>query len=288
MGAAAPASFFSPPRVVVVGAALTVEARKMWRACGLEELRLMLLTCPTPRQLLEALFSLPEDEKLKCILLLWLWWTERNKANHKQTRASVEEFQFLMTRHVAEWRQFCMKPESKQQQVFRKPVWKGTEVDTVKINIDGAFDGSNQLAGWGCIARDHTGDVIFAAAVKLDYMSEALHAEAYALIRGIQLAGNYGMGKVVFETDCLGLVRAMKSKMFDRSPLGVVFRETRFLLQLGISEWSIIHCPRTCNVPAHELAAIGRSGAYGDQHVWLAHLPSVVNVAVAADVVGQP
>ena len=67
----------------------------MWRACGLEEFRLMLLTCPTPRQLLEALCSLPEHEKLKCICLLWLWWTERNKANHKQTRASVEEFQFL-------------------------------------------------------------------------------------------------------------------------------------------------------------------------------------------------
>lgn len=84
------------------------EVKKVWRACQLEETRLELLECPTPRQLLRRVFSLNEDVKLRVICLMWLWWSERNKANHKKTRASVQDFQFLVTKHVVEWREFSV------------------------------------------------------------------------------------------------------------------------------------------------------------------------------------
>ena len=82
------------------------EVRKMWRACGLEESRQKLLPCQSPRQLLHLIVSLPEDEKLHTICLLWLWWTERNKANHQVQRATVQEFSFMLAKHIAEWRLF--------------------------------------------------------------------------------------------------------------------------------------------------------------------------------------
>ena len=85
------------------------KVKKMWRACGLKGVRQSLLECQTSRRLLEELFRIPKDENLKAICLLWLWWTERNKTNHNQNRASVEEFQSSVTRHVIEWREYNAK-----------------------------------------------------------------------------------------------------------------------------------------------------------------------------------
>lgn len=60
----------------------------------------------------------------------------------------------------------------------------------------------------------------------------------------------------------------------------------KFVLQFAFSEWSVAFCLCACNVPAHELAAIGRHGDLGGRHVWLVNLPNVVAVAVAAGLVG--
>lgn len=184
----------------------------------------------------------------------------RNKANHKKNRAKPEELYFLLQKYVADWRKFCACPG--KVRVLTQPRWAKLNVDKVKINIDGAFNASNQSSGWGCVARDPTGDVLFAVAGKIEQVSDALHAEATALLNAINLAEDHGMGCVIFETDCLGLAQAINTTVLDRSALGALFRETRFLLQMGFSEWSVIHCPRACNKPAHEMAAIGKCNSY--------------------------
>lgn len=250
----------------------------------MEETRLNLLACPSPRRLLACVFALPENEKLRVICLLWLWWTERNKANHNQTRATVQDFCFLLTKNISEWKEFCATPV--KGSMHERPSWAKPAVDLVKVNIDGAFDQTSQQAGWGCVARDHTGDVLFAAAGSLANISEPLHAEVAGLLNAITLAENHGMGRVIFETDCSGLQQAVTTTTLDRSSLGTLFREIKYRLHLAFIDWSVVFCPRTCNVPAHELAALGTSGVYGDQHVWLGNLPNIVTVAVTADLVG--
>ena len=66
-------------------------------------------------------------------------------------------------------------------------------VDKVKINIDSAFDVAKQTTGWGSMARDHTCEVLFAAARRLVHISEALHAEATTLLHAIHLAEEHGI-----------------------------------------------------------------------------------------------
>ncbi|KAI4990277.1 hypothetical protein ZWY2020_038640 [Hordeum vulgare] len=151
-------------------------------------------------------------------------------------------------------------PGEVQPKVQRIQKWVKPAPDVVKINIDAAFSGVSQPAGWGCIARDHAGDVFFAAAGVLEYMCDALHAEACALLHAVRFAQDHGMGRVAFETDCLVLQQAINSETLDRSSLGAVFRELKYLLELGFIKWNVPHCPRVCNVPAHELAALGGSG----------------------------
>jgi hypothetical protein len=91
---------------------------------------------------------------------------------------------------------------------------------------------------------------------------------------------------VHFETDSLNLQQASSSSVQDRGPLGVLFREVKFLLQFGFSECKILYCPRVCNFPAHMLAAVGSNAEPECQLVW--HTDFLVDVtnAVTADLVG--
>jgi hypothetical protein len=61
----------------------------------------------------------------------------------------------------------------------------------------------------GCNLRDSTPDIYFAAAGSLTSINDALHAEAESLSHAIQVAEQQGIGRVIFETDCINLQQAM-------------------------------------------------------------------------------
>jgi hypothetical protein len=58
------------------------DAKKVSRAFSLDTARCALLDCSSGLNLLEEIFTIQYEEKMKCIAFLWCWWTERNKANH--------------------------------------------------------------------------------------------------------------------------------------------------------------------------------------------------------------
>lgn len=126
------------------------------------------------------------------------------------------------------------------------------------------------------------------AAGSLQNLQDALQAEELVLLKAIQLAEQFGMDRVIFETDCLPIKQAIASSSSDRSALGVLFREAKCQLQLGFIDQSVVYCPRTCNTPAHVLATYDcRNYLYG-QHVWLSGFPCDVTRVVAADLAGPP
>lgn len=252
------------------------EVKKVWREGGLEQVRQLLLTCQTPKEMLRTIFNLSEEKKLRSICTLWSWWSERNKANHKQPRRSGEALQAHIGYAMSEWMQFLSKRMSEQTKP--NPKWTAPPSDLIKINFDAAFNPATGEGGWGAIA----------AAGKLDYLGSALQAESEALIQTIKLAEGHGMGRVVFETDCLILQQAVSSFGQDRGPLGILFREARFLLQLGFIQYQVVHCPRVCNKPAHVLAAYGSSSDPNSLRLRLSDVPDNVIRAVTADMVGPP
>jgi hypothetical protein len=132
------------------------------------------------------------------------------------------------------------------------------------INIDGSYSEENGSGGWGCVARDHEGEVIFAAAGPAMHLSNAMHAEVMALMRAIEFAEQFGMGRVIFATDCASLQHAATTSM-------------------GFIEHQIIFGPRLCNRPAHLLASYGVREIHGSHSIWLTDLPDDVARAVAGD-----
>jgi hypothetical protein len=88
------------------------EVKNFWRSIQLERVRRDLLNTGSPLEILEHILDLPEEHKLKSVCLLWMWWAERNKANHGERRMSSDELQHQLVRHVGEWREFY-KPKKK-------------------------------------------------------------------------------------------------------------------------------------------------------------------------------
>jgi hypothetical protein len=54
-----------------------------------------------------------------------------------------------------------------------------------------------------------------------------MHAEAIFLLKAIELAQYFVMGRVIFSTDCLNLQLAVTFDAQDRSPRGNLFHEAR-------------------------------------------------------------
>ena len=133
------------------------------------------------------------------VALLWCWWTKRNKANHNEPRLSEDEFQFAVRRHVREWAEFFQKKQVDPTQHMHR--WQLPPTDWVMINSDGAFHGDIGKGGWGCIARDHASQPIFAAAGSIANAGEALRTETQAMLQAISIAEQMGIGRPVFATE---------------------------------------------------------------------------------------
>jgi hypothetical protein len=218
------------------------EVKKMWRALKLEDVRLRLCECANPLQVMEYLQSIPNDMCMKGVALLWCWWQERNKINHEEQRHSVSDFQFLIQRHVEEWKSICI--DKKVTSTVEKKSWLPPPDDMVKINFDGAFSEEAQSGGWGAIGRDAAGEPVFAVAGRVNAASEALQSELLALVNVIPVAENLGIGRVVFSTDCLVLKQAMETNSYDLSRLGPLFLHAKFLLSMSFVQFSFEYVSR--------------------------------------------
>lgn len=62
-------------------------------------------------------------------------------------------------------------------------------------------------------------------------------------------------------------------------------RDAKFHISLDFIDVSVVHCPRECNRPAHELAALGAGQIHGDHMLWLTNYLNTVGRLVAHDLV---
>lgn len=257
------------------------KVKKYWRGANMEQVRLSLAALADPREVMLHISHLPLNLKLTTVCFMWSWWKERNARNHKEPEQQVESFCYRITQCVADWVKYYVKPESPKPLCTRK--WMPPAPDYLKVNLDGAYSATQRIGGWGCIGRDQEGDTVFAAAGRIDHASEAIQTECCALLWAISAASEIGIGRVVFETDCVILKHALANMSLDNASYGVLVREARYLLRLNFIDYSVEYCPRDCNKPAHELASLGLGSVYGDHMLWLSDYPSSVTRLVAGD-----
>nr|GMD04023.1 F-box/kelch-repeat protein At1g80440-like [Ipomoea batatas] len=82
----------------------------------------------------------------------------------------------------------------------------------VKINIDGSYNPTTRKAACEGLARDNHGDWIKGFTFKIGTCSPEA-AEAWALLKGIQMAKMLGSRYKCFESDSLNIVKAINQNM---------------------------------------------------------------------------
>ena len=152
-------------------------------AMNLEAVMLQLLNYGSARAAVEAICSLKTEEKNMVCVLLWDWWTARNKINAGEHAKTTEELCYFIRKHIGE---FTSAAETNI--INREPsqYWKCPPDNFVKINFDVAFHEQQNDGAFGDVVRTNTGDTIAAGAGKLKHVKSALHAEALACIAAIE------------------------------------------------------------------------------------------------------
>nr|CAB3480473.1 unnamed protein product [Digitaria exilis] len=109
--------------------------------------------------------------------------------------------------------------------------WTPPEEVWTKLNVDGSFVAQTGQAGVGVVARNSQGKVIFTAWQELTRCSDAAEADANACTNGLRLAVQLSPGKVILETDCVRIARALQAEV-DRSELAFIIGEAQEYMKL--------------------------------------------------------
>ena len=217
---------------------------------------------------------------MRVVAMIWCWWSERNKANHGERRMSATELCATVGRHTAEWVQFFSKQKQSVQNVAAH--WEPPPVNWIKINVDGAFHANTGCGGWGCIARGHNSEAIFAGAGSIVDAGAALETEAKALFEAVKITEDLGIGWPLFVTDCQVLQSAVTTSAYDYAQLGALFREIKVRLRLNFAQARVVFEGRNCNRVAHGAAELP-----GYNSVWLEDFPTNVTRALSGDSAGD-
>ena len=108
--------------------------------------------------------------------------------------------------------------------------------------------------------HDSSGDVLAAGAGNISYAASAVHTEAIAAYKGLQLlqlAAQLGMINIILEIDATLLAMGLNSEQIDRSPIGCIVRQIRDFMRSEFSSCSVSVCSRSCNKVANCLATNG-------------------------------
>ncbi|WVZ54075.1 hypothetical protein U9M48_004939 [Paspalum notatum var. saurae] len=201
------------------------KVKHVWRSLCLEDIRLLLTSKASALEVIESILALHEEIKIKVVLLLWCWWSARNKANQGERCSSTEEVCSSVTYHLMSMEKLQKSTSARAPSLNLK--WQPPPAGSYKINCDGSYLSNSGLGGWGCIVRDHDGAFLAVEAGALTGLSSALHAETVACMKGLELAAFLGMQNVLIETDAKILKTALTSQEYDLSALGVLFKEIK-------------------------------------------------------------
>jgi ribonuclease HI len=111
------------------------------------------------------------------------------------------------------------------QRRIRYQAWTPPEKDWIKINVDASFVQEIGDCTVGCVARDHTGNVIWACNRSGVKCQDTVEAEAIACLVGLQFAHDRGVSSVVLESDNAMVVNVIQRQNQGMSRLWSLFED---------------------------------------------------------------
>ena len=132
-------------------------------------------------------------------------------------------------------------------------IWKPSDPERYKVNVDSAVFKHRKKAGIGVVIRDETGKVIVALSKIVNAPLGTVEVEAKAMEDRVSFARDVGIREVVFESDSLIICKALQG---DGGAPSSIQNVLKGILELTTSlrSFSFSHVKRQGNVPTHLLA----------------------------------
>ena len=144
-----------------------------------------LVECQSPRALFEFLWTKPVKQQELVSILLYDWWSARNRVNAGDKAWSTEEVCHQIFKHVHE---FAVQIIPRVPVLHTPAKWVLPKPNFVNVNFDAAFQETTHPGAWGCVLRSDQGVFLAGASGRIDHVKSALQAEAYACVAAIELA----------------------------------------------------------------------------------------------------
>jgi ribonuclease HI len=228
--------------------------------------------------LLEQFGRMDEGELCLMLMTIYQLWLARNEAREA---VQIEDPNYTARRSfflLEEWTN--SRTSCPVHQAGRVERWRPPSQGWTKINADGAFNRESGHGGCGVVLRDHHGGFLAGACHFFPSVSDPEQAELLACRRGLVVAKELGLEKVLLETDCAAVVSKLHGKEMDRSIYGPLVDEVKLMLQ-EFAEAEVGHVRRVCNGVAHCLAKLGCANKL--RQTWVGVPPGSIVDCLACD-----
>ncbi|KAL2898889.1 hypothetical protein RDABS01_023971 [Bienertia sinuspersici] len=200
-----------------------------------------------------------------------IWWTWRWRncvAFGKSEEVPLNIRDFLYSRAEEQIRAMKLGSRhlngprvSRNKEIFIR--WIAPPLDWIVLNSDGAARGAPGHAGAGGLIRDSRGGFMVAYAANLGICS-AYKAEMWVVARGLDLARERAINKLLVQMDNLACIQILENDTFQGGECHHIINYFRHLLRLEDREVLIMHVYREGNRGADWLA---NYGADHDDHL---------------------
>jgi hypothetical protein len=161
-------------------------------------------------------------------MLSYNLWLARNNARETHKLDDPGQIVSQTIAQFEEWRNL-RSPASHVATPAER--WLPPVQDWVKVNTDGAFRQGECNGGAGVVIRDHHGDFLGGACHFFPHVADAEGAELLACRRGLILAKELQVARVILETDSTGVRAKLLKGEMDRSSYGPLVEEVKALLR---------------------------------------------------------
>ncbi|RYR23091.1 hypothetical protein Ahy_B03g068364 [Arachis hypogaea] len=206
--------------------------------------------------------------------LVWEVWKARNQAVHHRSKPSpllVIQNAKQMEIDFADVVEEPAISSNHDRRTDRRVTWRPPPPGWIKCNVDAAFREVYSAGATAAVFRDHAGSLLTASNHRIA-ASSPLAAEAFAVREALIMAKNFQLDRIIFESDSLILIQALKSKA-SIAEIQVILDDILELVR-SITNCGFTWVPREGNGLAHEVARLTADGSL--QQNWLRCRPQII------------
>jgi len=199
-------------------------------------------------------------------ITLWRLWQGRNQTVFSNVKFDPVQTALSPVVLVEEFNLANKKPVIQPSRSVA-PCWNPPELGTIKINVDaGCF--SEGSTGWGFIARDHLGEVLFSATRKEPTEVTPLMAETLGIRWCLLWAEEKNCPKLIVESDAELVILCLKGKKHIAA-IEFLIQDCQDIMS-RLCNCNVVFVSRNCNLVAHNLVVLAKSIGC---RIWLESYP---------------